>query len=107
MRLSDYRISVKGDYLTLITSEHYLYHGLSKYYRQRKAFGYLAVDKDLILAQLNEQPRWKDRFQAAILGKKSFSGLRKVSCFFKAMVLSDSTPFRDHKCGSLPCLCFS
>ena len=71
MRLSNHRISVKAGYLMLIVSEHYLYHGLSNYYRQRKVFGYLAVDKDLILAQLSEQPSWNRQVSSCYPWKKN------------------------------------
>ena len=89
----------------LIVSEDYLYHGLSNYYRQRKVFGYLAVDKDLILAQSSEQPSWNRQVSSCYPRKNNIFWVgERLSFFFKAMVVNDSTPFRDHKCRSRPCL---
>ena len=68
-------------------------------------FGYLAVEKDLILVQLSEEPIWTRQVSGCYPWKKNILWVgERLSGFLKALVGNDSTHVRDYKCGSRLCL---
>ena len=63
-------------------------------------FGYLAVDKDLILVQLSEEPIWTRQVSGCVPWKKNILWVgERLSCCFKALVGNDSTHVRHYECG--------